>query len=359
MIYMLVSNFGLALMMLVIYIRYSHFKISSAKEIKGLRKKIDEVMAEEQEVENRLLKVTKDDGVKVEELLREIDELRKDKEIDIKIKSELEKQHALSLQKVEDIEKRMEEWKSVQDGVLKDSKDAMLKVGNDLYKKLNENHKLDIETNKNMIGKVVKVVSENLEKIVANSNAHEGSNSKKDSSESSEKVLVKLPELPAVRDLVADPSSEIISELILTMKASGHMVNRDYFVSKNFDETKAKMLLCEMVFLKDNKIYIFDFKACKYLAEYDQIKKEDKIAGEEILKKNLDQYINYLSDSKYRDSILKVMNATSAKFEKVEIVFAISSKEEMKILKETRYFEKARKAELEVSDLDAINNLIL
>ena len=40
-------------------------------------------------------------------------------------------------------------------------------------------------------------------------------------------------------------------------------------------------------------------------------------------------------------------------------VFSASAKEEMKILKEIRYFEKARKAELEVSDLDVINNLIL
>ena len=354
MIYIIASNVGLSLMMIIVYGRYSRLKITSSKEVGELRKKIDKIAEEEQVVENKFLQLTKDDGIKVEGLLREIYELRKDKEVDIKLKLELQKQLEIALQKVEDTQKRMEDWKMIQDGVMKDSKEAILRVGNDLYKKLSESHKLEAETNKNMIGRVIKSFSENIEKLTSKS----PKNDPEKEFAASENHAIKI-ELPAAKSNVEDPAKKILLDLVMTMKASGHMVNRDYFVPTNFDEEKARMLLCEMVFLHNNAIYIFDFKGCHYLAEYDHLKSENKAAAEEALKQKLDKYIDYLKNPKYRESILKVMSSTKAKFDKVIIVLAIPSKVELQIVKEIRYYEKAREAELEVFDIDVINNLFL
>lgn len=337
-------------MMIIVYGRYSKFRISTAAQARELQKKFDKEHEEKISLSEKFFNSSKSENEKVEALLREIDELRKEKENEIKLRLEAEKQIELALQRIEETQKRMQDWRIVQDAVMKDSKDAIVKMGNDLFKKMNDSYKVEIETNKNLIGRISKTVSEFAEKSAAvrQNFATAATTNQKPAivAESSQSVIDEV-------------SKKLISDLVETMKASGRLANKDYFLPANFDEQRAKMMLCEVAFIASGRLYIVDFKACRYLQEYKSASVKDKAAAEDILKQKLDRYFAYLANPKYRDSILKVMATTKAKFDKNYITIIMPSKAEMQIMKEIRYYEKAHKSEFEVLDFDGINNLIL
>jgi hypothetical protein len=343
MIYIIISNVGLALMMIVVYFRYSRYRKTSGDEMKQLRQKIEVKMDEIRGLEERLFTASRDDKQKIETLLREIDELRRDKERELKIRMEAEKQIDLALQKTSEIEKRVQDWRVIQDAVMKDSKDAIMKVGNDLYKKLSDNYKIEVETNKNLIGKVSKNITALFDKFASEKKGgiSEGKTSFSGESPASDAVLKKL-----------------VADLVTTMKASGHLANKDYFLPANFDEQRAKALLCEVAFVSSGKLYLIDFKSCRYLEEY-KARSTNKEVAEVVLKQKLDKYIAYLNNLKYRESIMKVMSSTKAKFSKSSIIFAVGSNEDLQILKEIRYYEKVRRFELEVMDFDGVSDIVI
>ena len=348
MIYIIASNIGLAFMMIIIYVRYSHFRISSTTEIRDLRKKLDKEAEFRKSIEGNLESTTKGSSQKAESLLREIGGLRKEKESEVKLRLEAEKQIELALQKTDEVQKRMKDWSIVQDAVMKDYKESIVKLGNELFKKMNDSYKVEVETNRNLIGRISQTVAELMEKNF--------STSKKSAEKSKEEGYVleqdgERQENDIVKILVAD--------LHNTMKANGHFVNKDYFLPSNFDKIKAKLLLCEVAYVAEEKLYIIDFKACRYLAEYKNLSATNKPEADAILKQKLDKYVAYLSNKKYRDSILKVLSTTTAKFSGEIMIVGMSSQEDMKILKEFRYYEQLRKLDFEVMDFDEVNNLVL
>ncbi len=331
-------------MMIVVYLRYSKLRLSSAKEIDDLHKKISYEIDQKKAVQEKLLIETKTDGEKIEALLREIDELRKEKESEVKLRLEAQKQIELAMQRTDEIQKRMHDWSVVQDAVMKDSKDAIIKVGNELFKKLNDSYKNEVETNKNLLGKFSKNIADFFEKSVATVAAKTTAND----------VNIPTKKIAATAAKSTQASSpQLISNLVETMKANGWLANKEYFLATNFDQQKAKLFFCEVAFVSLDKLYIIDFKGSHYLEEYLHSK------DEKVLKQKLDRYLDYLANPKYLDSILKVMATTGAKFDKSGIVVALSSKDELKILKDLNYYEKARKVASEILDLDGVNNLVL
>lgn len=361
MIYIIISNVGMAIMMIFLYFRYSRFRLTSSSEIKELRQK-NEAQAEElRNADSKILSSTKNDTEKVESLLREVTELRKEKENEIKLRLGAEKQIELTLQKTNEIERRMNDWRIMQDAVMRDSKDAIMKVGNDLYKKLSDNYKIEVETNKNLIGKVSKNITDFMEKISAMQHApaaaaHQAAKPAAPAAAHKEAA----PAAPKMQEIqVADPSKKLIADLVETAKASGRMANKDYFLPGNFDEQKAKLMLCEFAFLSGKTLDIIDFKASRYFAEHEQLKVKNKVGADMILRQKLDKYFAYLENPKYRESIMKVMSSTKAKFEKTAIVIALRSKADLQVIKEIRYFEKAHKMGFEVMDFDGVNNIVL
>ena len=343
MMLMIISNIGLALMMVIVYARYSKFRLSSGAEIRELHKKLELEAAEKESWRDKLLTETKTEGEKVEELLHEIDELRKDKESEVKLRLEAEKQIELALQKTDEIQKRMHDWSVVQEAVMKDSKDAIIKVGNELFKKLNDSYKVEVESSKNLLGKFSKNISESFEKsmatvasVVAKQASGGAAVAKKDAGHAS-----------------TVSSSKQINNLIEVMKKNGWAVNKEYFLPTNFDEQKAKLFFCEMAFVSLDKLYIVDLKASHYLEEYQHSH------DEKVFKQKFDRYLDYLANPKYFDSILKVLAASEVKFDSSGIVIALSSKEELQLLKDAGYYDKARKIASEILDFDAVNNLVL
>ncbi len=351
MVFIIISNVGMALMMIIIYARYSKFRLSSSKEIEELHNKISHEIDEKKALQTKQLLDTKADSDKIQELLREVDELRKAKEGEVKLRLEAEKQIELALQKTDEIQKRMHDWSVVQDAVMKDSKDAIVKVGNELFKKLNDSYKNEVETNKNLLGKFSKNISEFFEKSVASvasrpAIAVPAKNSTSQAPASAKSVKAK----PTSHEPL---SPKLISDLVETMKANGWLANKDYFLASNFDEQKAKLFFCETAFVSLDKLYIIDFKASHYLEEYLHSK------DEKVLIQKLDRYLDYLNNPKYLDSILKVLATSNVKFEKSGIVIALASKEELQTLRDINYFEKARKIASEILDVDGVNNLVL
>ncbi len=338
--------------MVLVYLRYSHFRISSTSEIKTLRKKSDEQASALRTADEKLVDEIKVSSQKIQNLLLEIDDLRKGKENETRLRLSTEKQLELTLQKMNDTEKRMEDWKVIQDTAMRDAKDAILKVGNDLYKKLNDSYKQEVETTRNLIGRVSKTVTDFFENAPGQNKMAASKTVVADSQKP--EIRAEIPNLN-----VEDPTKKLVAEIVQTMKANGHLVNKNYFLPANFDEHKAKLLLCELAFVDSEILYVIDFKACLYLAEFDHLKISNKSAAEGHLKQRLDKYFSYLSDQKYHESVSRVMSTTKAKFEKTVTIVALPSKAELQALKEIRYFEKAERLGLEIMDMDGVSNIVL
>ncbi len=350
MIYIILSNVGMAVMMIILYFRYSHFRLSSTAEIKKLRAKCDEQSSALRVADQKLVEETKADLQKIQSLMTEVGELRKDKENEIKLRLTAEKQIDLTLEKMQNLEKRMEDWKTVQDSVMRDSKDAIIKVGNDLFKKLNDSYKHEVETTRNLIGRITKATEDS-----AKNNPKPISKTV----EKSTKVEAKTEVVEFDLSKVEDTSEKLISDLVEIMKAGGHLVNKDYFLPANFDEQKAKLLLCEIAFVTKETLYLLDFKGCSYLAEFNHIKTKNLTAAQNHLRQRFDRYLSYLADAKYRGSIDKVMATTKAKFSKVVSVIALPSSQDLQDLKEIHYHEKAQRIGFQIMDSNGINNIIL
>lgn len=334
-------------MMIVIYLRYSRFRFKTSAEINSLHQKLDKEVGERRDVENRLLTEKKTDSDKIEKLLQEVTDLRKEKEGEIRLRIEAEKQIELAFHKTDEVQKRMKDWSVVQDAVMRDCKDSIVKIGNDLYKKLHDSYKNEVETNKNLLGRVSKNITDFFEKISALQKTESQVKpvntrlAKTENSDTSTNVVVK----------------KMVADLSLTMKANGLLVNKSYFLPTNFDAQKAKMFLCEVAFIMLEELYMLDFKTCAYFEEYHANK--DKTVALELLKQRLDKYISYIGNERYRDSILKVMAITKAKFEKNIIVVVVSSKADLQLLKEIGYHNKLHKFTLQIMDFDGVNNLVL
>ncbi len=366
-ILIIASNVGMGLVMLIIYFRYSHFRISSNREIKELRARIDEQVKALQDSEQKLFNATKSETKKVEDLLREIDELRKNRENDIKLKAELEKQLEITLTQNKDLEKHLIDLKSTQEHIIQDTKEAVAKMGNDLYKKVNDSNKIEIETTKNLMGKAIKLISEYMEKIAKVAVLARSNNNQNKNNQSKEEVKTQINsnnEKGESFSVLPLSKHKIIDDLIETMKVSGHLVNKNYFLPANFDSSKSKMLLCEIVFINSNQLYIIDFKSCDYFEEFNNKNKEElsQDNNEALNELNIKckSYLKFLKNPQYQKSILSIFtNNKDLNIEKTFIVAVVASKNDLQIAKTNKIYESFQQQNIQMMDFDDVNNIVI
>lgn len=351
MIYFAISNLGLAIMMIVIYVRYSKLLISSGRKIKALEKMVASESAEKESLQEQVLTETEGGNERVEKALKEVErirkekesEIREEKEFELKLRLEAEKQIELALQKTEEVQKRMQDWRVIQDAVMKDSKEEIAKLGDDLYQKIREDYRSEVESNKNLLIEI----SQNISQLsVGKSETKNGI------------ALSRVSESAKVRSKSVSMSDDnvakyLMSGLIETMKANGHVANKDFFLAENFDENKVKLFLCEIAFVAEGKLHIIDFKINRYLDEY----KKDKDAHS--LQLRLRKYLAYLSNKKYSDSVQQALSSSNVDFKKSEIVIALSSDVEIQVIKKIGCYDQALKLGLVVADFDELNDIIL
>jgi len=372
-ILIIASNVGMGLIMLIIYFRYSHFRISSNHEMKELRTKIDDQVKALQDSEQKLFNATKSETKKVEDLLREIDELRKSRENDIKLKAELEKQLEITLTQNKDLEKHLIDLKSTQEHIIQDTKEAVAKMGNDLYKKVNDSNKIEIETTKNLMGKAIKLISEYMEKIAKvaiiaqSSSSNDNNNQHRENQKEETKIQINNNNQQESFKILPLSNHQLVDDLIETMKVSGHLVNKNYFIPANFDSSKSKLLLCEVVFINGNQLYIIDFKSCHYFDEFNNKNKKELSQNENPANESLNEltvkcraYLTFLQNSQYQKSILSIFtNNKDLTIEKTFIIAVVSSRNDLQLAKTTKIYESFQQKNIQMMDFDDISNIVI
>jgi len=372
-ILIIASNVGMGLIMLIIYFRYSHFRISSNHEMKELRTRIDDQVKALQDGEQKLFNATKSETKKVEDLLKEIDELRKSRENDIKLKAELEKQLEITLTQNKDLEKHLIDLKSTQEHIIQDTKEAVAKMGNDLYKKVNDSNKIEIETTKNLMGKAIKLISEYMEKIAKvaiiakSSSSNDNNNQHHENQKEETKIQINNNNQQESFKILPLSNHQLVDDLIETMKVSGHLVNKNYFIPANFDSSKSKLLLCETVFISGNQLYMFDFKSCHYFDEFNNKNKKELSQNENPANEALNEltvkcraYLTFLQNSQYQKSILSIFtNNKDLTIEKTFIIAVVSSRNALQLAKTTKIYESFQQKNIQMMDFDDISNIVI
>ena len=374
--YIIISNVGMAVMMLLIYLRQTHIRLRSKKEIQKIKQVYENQISELKKAENSFdAEGLKIQAMKVDGLENQIIDLKRDRDSEEKLRINAEKQIEIANKKMQELEKRIEDWSVVQDAIMSDSRESFVKVGNDLFKKLNDSYKQEVETNRNLIGRIAKVVEEqkNLITNMAITNAQNflnpsvnGNDNKKiiddqgSNQNNFQNNLTAQPSYSSNNQIPDDTASKkLLEEIIETMKASGRLANKDYFTSSNLDLQRAKLMLCELLFVDENAIYIIDFKGIKYFNEYEKLSISSDIQAQNFLKEKLEKYLGYLSNPKYLESISRIFESLRIPKKRISIILALPSKKQLAILKDLQYFEKAKKLNIEVMDFDLIVNIVI
>ena len=374
--YIIISNVGMAVMMLLIYLRQTHIRLRSKKEIQKIKQVYENQISELKKAENTFdAEGLKIQASKVETLENQITDLKRDLDSEEKLRISAEKQIEIANKKMQELEKRIEDWSVIQDAIMSDSRESFVKVGNDLFKKLNDSYKQEVETNRNLIGRIAKLVEEqkNLITNMAITNAQNflnpsinGNDNKKiiddqgSNQNNFQNNLTAQPSYSSKNQIPDDTASKkLLEEIIETMKASGRLANKDYFTSSNLDLQRAKLMLCELLFVDENAIYIIDFKGIKYFNEYEKLSISSDIQAQNFLKEKLEKYLGYLSNPKYLESISRIFESLKIPKKRISIILALPSKKQLSILKDLQYFEKAKKLNIEVMDFDLIVNIVI
>ncbi len=359
MIYIIISNVGFALVTLWIYFRYSHFRISSSVRIRDLKKKIEDAAVEKEHLAQAMKAEIKVENDQVKKLLRDLESFRKEKEEELRLRLEAEKQIELALQKTGEVEKRLGDWKMIQDAAISDSKDAIFKVGADLYQKMTKSYKDDSLESRETIERNMKNVYTHLENI-----AKDVEEFKKRSLVANDKISQVASSVgPSITKAATVQLDELtkrkLGNVSSLMKDSGFIINKDYIIAAELDEQKAGLMLCDLVFVRDQTIYFIDFKSIRYFEEYEKAKKTNKDAALAIIQQRLDKYIAYVSNPKYSATIQKLASEFKMKFSKIKIVIALASRDDLAVMKEIKYLEKTQNAKVDVMDVDAVGDLAL
>jgi hypothetical protein len=228
-------------------------------------------------------------------LVAEVASLRKEKDDELKSRLEAEKQIDLALQKTNDVQRRIDDWKVIQEANLKDATDVIVRVGNDLYERLIENHQAESETIRNKVDDTVKNIYDYLEKIVKQVqflNIHNVDSHKAVSaaiSVNSEAVNI-------------NHSSRNLEDVL---KSAHLQPGIDYFMHHNLPEEVKKSVLCEsMIALDHENAIIVDIKSARYFLELFSGRARGDENIEDTFRQRMDRYLTYLTNQKYRSNII-------------------------------------------------------
>lgn len=376
--------------MLIVFLRYSHFRLNYKKELEKQKKIYDQQISElkktEVVVDTESLKA---EIQKNENLVREMQEIERQRDSESKLRISAEKQIEVTNKKMQELQKRIEDWSIIQDSILNDTRDTMVKIGNDLFKKLNDSYKQESLTNRNLIGRVSKTQDEQKEflgkfaqnftqqisgfqqklstvalanfssNVATSANAVNNIPNPAQPSQNSSSSAPTQNNSPKTDNLGDPKIKKLLEDIVETMNAAGRLSNKDYFLASNFDEQRAKMMLCELVFAGADRCYVMDFKAIKIFSEYEKLLPTNQQQAQDFLKDKFIKYLAYLSNPKYIESITKVLQSSKVAKEKNAIILALSSKKEIGVIKDLGIYDQVKKFNIEVMDFDLIVNVVI
>ncbi len=373
MIYIIISNIGLALITIVMYIRYSHFRISSSLKIRELDKALKAKKEEKKALEESLRAELKVENDQVKSLLREIEQSRKERQEEIKLRLTAEKQIEIANQKIVEVQNRVKDWQVIQNDTLKNSKEAIFKFGEEMLQKLSSTHKRENDEHRHFIEQNM----QDLHKDIV------GVQSKVE--EFREKIAeIKIPTIPQIQNMemaknsfgevektqteqlpksstmqLDEVAKKSLEDVVSLIEVSGLKHFKDYLLSTKLDQNKAKYMLCDLVLIKEKIAYFVDFKADKYFKEYEKLSEDEKEKSLPAFKQKIDKYLNYISNPKYKALIEKLVKALKMDFTEIKIIFAVRNRDDLTVMKELKYLDKASKIQIEIFDVNNINDLVL
>lgn len=354
-------------MMLVVYFRYSHFRISSSLKIRDLKKKIEEGQLEKDQMAQALKAEVKLENEQVKKLLRDLELFRKEKAEEMRLRLEAEKQIELAFQKTNEVERRLNDWKRLQDAAILDSKNAMFKVGAELYQKMSQTHREESEQSRNVMEKTMKnvyshleVITKNLEEVKKKAAQMQVVQVAANKGSAPMAAAVEAQTRPASAPIVLDEfTKRKLTSIASLMKDSGFKINKDYVTAEALDAEKNRYMLCDLIFVREGVIHFIDFKSMRYLQEFEKAKATNKSEAVKALSAKLDKYLAYLSNPKYLAALKKLAADLGIKYSKVKTVLAAASHDDVSTLKALKYLEKAQASNVEVMDADSIGDLAL
>lgn len=393
MIYIIISNIGLALITIVMYIRYSHFRISSTGAIKTLEKKLKKRKEDSKNLEKELREQIKKENDEVKSLLRELESSRAERQEEIRLRLEAEKQIELASQKILEVQSRVDDWKMVQDNALKNSQEAIFQFGNELINKLSSDNKRESDENRhfieqNMISLHKDIISiedkvEDFKKKISaikidNLDKTEKTESKIKSQETNDKQNnneiddeIEISDLAPKEEKKVEPeqvpagvkldevAKKSLEDVVSLIEVSGLEHNKDYVLASKLDVKKAKFMLCDLIFVSEKIAYFIDFKADRYFKEYEKLPESEKDKALPIFKKKINKYLAYISNEKYKNLISKLSKALKLDYENVKIIFAVRNRDDLTLMKDLKYYEKCDELNIELKDVNGVNDLVL
>lgn len=348
---LIAGNAIFAILCAVFFVQYSKIKKSSTAEIEELKNKIDEEMKEISMAEDQMRNNIMADNKKIESLLQEVAAAKKEKEDELKLRMETEKEIAIANQKVDDIQKRMLDWKMAQESAMHDAQDAIFEIGENLYERIsaaiheetkNIHNFLEQIHNKQISTPTKPTQPDNISHVAAKQEPQP-----QKQAESSENK-------PSTTQ---DISKKMASDLVKSMQDAGHQAGKKYFTANDFDTNSAKLFLCETAFLHDSYLYFFDFKSCNFFDEYN--KAEDKETAEKILAQKLGKYVSYLGNEKYQNALSKSVQSKNLTFDNGDIVAIVPSHADLDLMDRIGYLEKIESVGAKVATFDEVIDLTL
>ncbi len=367
-IFFAVSTFFFAALAAVFLTKYLSVKKNLEKQLEELEQRNKEYLRDNEAAQNQMRQNIASDNKKIEALLNEISTIRKEKEDEIKLRMESEKQVAIAIHKTEDLQSRMNDWKIAQDAAMADAQDTMKEISQNLFTQitnlvsqkeddnLTQNTK-NFEEIKASILNLSKSLEEqknrNVEAIKNSLSTQITNQESQDKSTTTEAENTK----PISEEKTVDISKKLLADLINSMNQSGHTNGKDYFLNNSFDGDKAKLFLCETAFLQDNHFYFFDFKACNFINDYNN--SSDKDTALKPLTSKLDKYLSYLSNPKYRGAISKVLETKKITFLSEDLVFVVPNESDIDLLEQTGYLGKFEDANVKIASFNDLIEITL
>ena len=144
--------------------------------------------------------------------------------------------------------------------------------------------------------------------------------------------------------------------------AAGKPVQSAEIVTKRIEGGVQKYLkevsLFNQTFVKNDKLFMLDFKGTNYIFEYFASKaKNDKMA-EENFNIKFKRYLMLLSNHRYHELINSAITSEKNNYNSHKIIIIVPSKNEIKLLKDLQYYEKMQQLNFDIYDVEDLNKII-
>jgi len=239
----------------------------------------------------------------IKELNSTIEDLEAEKARLEKTRTDAEKREALAVQKVDETERRMEDWEAAKKQNIEAAKAATLESANILSSKLLEDHKREAEEVKKSSEEEVEKTSEKLQK--------EFTDVVKSVASLNDQVSKNQDTLGTVWNALTNPAGVgYYSEISLenTLKSFGLQPDLDFHMRRKMAEsdTGGKLIPDAVVFLPGNSLLVIDSKASKFFLELaDAIDTEDEEQAYQNLANSMRQHLRGLAGKDYQTAIKK------------------------------------------------------